>query len=486
MADLIEYIRWRGDLTFLERPFNEVDNLVLSQIAYHAFDGIVPGETTAVATGLTATEMAGGTDTEAVEASATEMVGDGTAEAAAATGAGAKLYAGNVTVSVTAPALMSRFIRLQDAADLFFIDPSRGAIPGQDQTRNNEFLREAADSARFRDVLLSDYVNRISDSEELQTQFCALVFTLPDGSCYIAFRGTDDTIVGWREDFMISYTVTYAQLQSVEYLKRHLQEDPIPGRVWRVGGHSKGGNLALYGAAHLPDDLLSKLSGVYSNDGPGLDPELADSEKIKRLNGIYHKIVPAYDIIGMLLEDREACQKADWLTIVKSSEKGIMQHWALSWQVEGDHFQRAKELDKAADSSNQLFDRWVSSASFDEREAFVGTLFDAMGVFGPNMSDFLNAGLKSGGALAEGFFHGSAETKAAVAKFFKSLGEQNKINAEEKAQEREEWVRETKERWDAAVAEATRRLSERNTPLGAAVARATERLEELKTQPKDE
>lgn len=484
MADLIEYIRWRGDLTFLERPFNEVDNLVLSQIAYHAFDGIVPGETTAEAD------------------------------------VGVNSCASNVSVPATGPA--SRYIRLQDAADIFFTDPGRGAIPGQDQTRNNEFLREAADSARFRDVLLSDYVNRVSDSEELQTQFCALVFTLPDGSCYTAFRGTDDTIVGWREDFMISYMVTYAQLQSVEYLERHLREDPIPGRKWRVGGHSKGGNLAMYSAAHLPDDLLPKLTGVYSNDGPGLDPELADSEKIKRLNGIYHKIVPAYDIIGMLLEDREACQKADWLTIVKSSEKGIMQHWALSWQVERDHFQRAKELDRAADSSNQMLDRWVSSASFEEREAFVGTLFDAMGVFGPNMSDFLNAGLKSSGALAESYFHGSAENKAAVSKFFKSLSVQNKINAEEKAQEREEKLRETKERWDAAVAAATRRLHERSdslgtavsratesieekstslgtavarvtesleeksTPLGAAVARAAERLEELKTQPKDE
>lgn len=435
MADLIEYVRWRGDLSFLERPFNEIDNLVLSQISYHAFDGIVP-----------------------------------------APGQGA--------------------VTLRKAADRFFEDPRRGAIPGQDQTRNNEFLCAAAGSRRFGSALMSDYVNEIEDEPDARrTQFCAVCFSLEDASRYIAFRGTDDTVVGWREDFMIAYTVTHAQKRAAEYVAGLLEKDLkaaacVPERVireaealaavsagmscragkeqpaepglysgstaasekqelvstysfrsrnraWRIGGHSKGGNLAAYAAAGLRQDLLEMVCGVYSNDGPGLSPQVLGSfaeHALDRLKGKYHKIVPAYDIIGMLFEPGNVRENplscSDWLTVVGSSEKGIMQHWALSWQVCTDCFERRDRLEDGALKQGSILDRWVTSASFDEREAFISTVFNTMDRLGPNMSDVLNSKVSDQTVIITELLKGNSETRSAVNKFFQSLNEENRINLE--------------------------------------------------------
>ncbi len=367
MADLIEYIRWRGDLSFWERPFNEVDNLVLSQICYHCFDGIVPGH-----------------------------------------GEGA--------------------VTLRDAADRFFEHPERGEIPGQDQARNNEFLREVKDSERFSEILMRDYVNIIMDSHRYgaQTQFAAFHFCLPDESHYIGFRGTDNTVVGWREDFKISYMVTEAQEHAAEYLRRVMQEmENWKDQIWRVGGHSKGGNLALYSALCLPPEMQDALTTIYNNDGPGIAPEMFDKESYRRLRGRIRKIVPEYDIIGMLFEKREIRENPAGdrgrLLVVGSSEKGAMQHWALTWQVKRDHFERKTRIHPEASKIAEILDRWVTSASFEEREAFVSTLFDAMDQFGPAMSDVINAGLRGYNTILSGLLRGSPETRTAVGKYFQSL-----------------------------------------------------------------
>lgn len=377
MADLIEYIRWRGDLPFGEKSFNEVDNLVLSQVCYHCFDGIVPGR------------------------------GEG-------------------------------YVTLREAADRFFEYPERGAIPGQDPQRNNEFLREVKDSERFSGVLMGDAVSISVNAprEGCQTQFAAFHFLLPDGSHYVGFRGTDNTVVGWREDFMISYMVTEAQERAADYLRAvMLETENYQGEIWRVGGHSKGGNLALYSALALPPSMQDALTTVYSNDGPGIAPQMFDKESYQRLRGRVRKIVPEYDIIGMIFEKREVRENPDSdrgrLLVVGSSEKGAMQHWALSWQVKRDRFERKTAMDPNSVKIAELLDRWVTSATFEEREAFITTAFDAMDQFGPTMSDVLSVGIRGYNTIASDLLLGSAETRAAAGKFFQSLFSESVENAKE-------------------------------------------------------
>ena len=378
MADLIEYIRWRGDLTFIDRPFNEVDNLVLSQIAYHAFDGIIPSP------------------------------GQGQ-------------------------------ISLQEAADLFLEHPERGAIPGQDQTMNNNFLRDAAGCPRFGDLMVSNFVNDIADYSNNHMQFSALCYLLPDGSRYCAFRGTDDTVVGWREDFMFSYQVTNAQKEATLYLTSRIRENP--SAVWRVGGHSKGGNLAVYAAIHLAQPLQNQLQAVYSNDGPGIPEELRDQEGYARIRDRMHKFTPAYGMIGMLLEDPAVvhhpakAQTEGRITIVKSSARDIVQHWALSWQVEADHFQTAADQSPKAKRMNRIFDRWIRSASFEEREAFIRTLFDSMNEVGSNVSDLLKSPIQVGNIVLGRMRDADPLTQSAIRKFFDSLGYENQKQLEDGLQQ---------------------------------------------------
>ena len=368
MADLIEYIRWRGDLTFSERPFNDVDNLVLSQIAYHAFDGIIPSP------------------------------GQGQ-------------------------------ISLQEAADLFLEHPERGAIPGQDQSQNNRFLKEAAACPRFGQVLVSDFVNDISDYCNNRMQFSALCYHLPDDSHYCAFRGTDDTVVGWREDFMFSYEITNAQKEAAFYLASRVTENP--DALWRVGGHSKGGTLAVYAATNLVADLQDRIDSVYSNDGPGIPEEFSNREGQARIQKRIHKFTPTYGMIGMLLEDPDTirypakAQEEGSLTIVKSSARDIVQHWALSWQVEGDHFQTALDQQPRVKHLNRVFDRWIRSASFEERQAFIRTLFDSMNEVGSNVSDLLKSPIQVGNIVLGHMRDADSLTQSAIRKFFDSLGHEN-------------------------------------------------------------
>lgn len=206
MANILEYLDWRGDLTLLERPFNEVDNLILAEICYLDFSGFVP--------------------------------------------------AGFQTQQVT----------LLDAASAYFAahpETNMGVlVPDQIPV----LVEHAAKTARFGDIRLLGYVNRID--EETQTQFSALTMLLPDGSAYVAFRGTDDTIVGWKEDFNMAFTPEIpAQKYAAEYLRQ--VSAALPFRPLLVGGHSKGGNLAVYAAVFCGQDVQKRILAVYNNDGPG-------------------------------------------------------------------------------------------------------------------------------------------------------------------------------------------------------------------------
>lgn len=326
MANVHDYLRWRGDLSFRERAFNDVDNLILSSLCYLDFTGIVP-------------EEGGG-----------ESIGLGDACRRLLEQSG-----GNVAPYV-------RSLAQIDAA----------------------FVSLLAQSRRFAPLLLSDYVDVVDTARALQ--FSAMQIDLAQGETYVAFRGTDDTLVGWREDFMLSFTVTEAQREAAEYLERALRRAQVrQGRVL-VGGHSKGGNLAEYAAVCCPDELRGLIARVYSNDGPGMAPEVANRDGRAVLGERLKRIVPSFSVVGMIF-----AREDDPRTVVQSSGTGIGQHDPTTWQVLPAAFEEAQELQPECVTLNKVIMNWADGIPLDERERVTNELFDALEAGGATRFDEIAA-----------------------------------------------------------------------------------------------
>ncbi len=235
--NILDYLDWRGDLTFAERPFNEVDNLILSTLAYLKMDGLVPE---------------------------------------------------NPAASVAIADLPAKYKAAGYDQTAFFNDPY-------------PLAEKAADTARFKDVRVSRYMSRTEVDEAVQ--FAAVTFDLGDGTKYVAYRGTDETIVGWREDFNLALLPeTPGQSEAVAYVNAVAAETVSP---LRLGGHSKGGNFAVYAAAFCEAATKKRILSVYSNDGPGFLREIADSDAYRSILPRIQKIIPESSLIGILLSGSE-------------------------------------------------------------------------------------------------------------------------------------------------------------------------------------
>lgn len=307
MANMMDYLDWRGDLSFAASEFNEVDNLILAQLVYVDFSGIVPEP-----------------------------------------GSGEK-------------------ITLKEASKRFFETHKEEEILARvSMTKMAAFvMKKMAETRRFSEILLSDYVNDISDEE--QSQFSVVCVTLEDGSLYMSFCGTDSTIVGWREDFNMGYlSATPGQLKAVEYLNRMADSRY---EVVRVGGHSKGGNLSVYASVNCEPEVKEKIVQVYSNDGPGVSKEMMESEAYKKMLPKITTILPESSIVGMLLEHREEFK------VVRSSGSGIQQHDAMSWEVLGTNFVYAEEVAAQSILLDKTMKAWLYQLKEEEREQIVETVF---------------------------------------------------------------------------------------------------------------
>lgn len=246
-------------------------------------------------------------------------------------------------------------------------------------------LSAAVASPRLRDARLCSYVSETSEEQEKQFAACTLRF--PNGDVYVSFRGTDNSLVGWKEDFNMAFEAGVpSQRRAVGYLERVARA--AKGRIF-VGGHSKGGNLAVYAAAHCKPATFARIERVFSHDGPGFTREtLASADFAERCSKV-SKTVPESSLIGMMFEQQEAH------TVVRSTSVGALQHDPFSWVVAGDAFACADSLSKGAGYFDESINQWVCSMSREERAGFVNTLFSVLYAGG---QDTL-AGLK--GNLAE-------------------------------------------------------------------------------------
>ncbi|MDD6057715.1 MAG: DUF2974 domain-containing protein [Clostridiales bacterium] len=310
MANILDYLDWRGDLTFQAAAFNEVDNLLLAQLVYVAFDGIV----------------------EAPES--------------------------------------GERITVKEASARFFASHDEKKIMEQvSQIKTAIYvLKKMAKTKRFADAKLFAYVNEISRLEE--SQFAVICVELSDNSVYVAFRGTDSTIVGWKENFNMGYlSTTPGQRKAADYLNR--MEFP-KGKKLRVGGHSKGGNLSVYAAVKCSPCMQEKILEVYSNDGPGFSREMLESEAYQRMLPKIKTILPESSIVGMLLEHQGEFE------VVKSSQRGIQQHDPMSWEVLGAAFVPGEGIAQGSILLDETLKNWIVGLDKEQRQQLVDTVFDIL------------------------------------------------------------------------------------------------------------
>lgn len=359
MANILDYLDWRGDLTLAQDPFNEVDNLILAELSFVNFGGIVPGP------------------------------GEGDA------------------------------VPLRDAAAAYFAEAAGRPIDMGVLVPNQipELLRRTAAAPRFRDMQLSGFVDHL-DPERAE-QFAALTVACGDGALYLSFRGTDDTLAGWKEDFYLSCMKEVpAQKKAVEYTETMARQHP---RVkLRLGGHSKGGNLAVWAGVFCPPAVQRRIRSVWSNDGPGFHDDILSLPRHVRLAERIHTIVPKSSVVGMLLEHEE-----DY-TVVDSSQQGLMQHDGFSWEVRGPGFVRLHSVTRQARLCDQELRSWVQGLSESRREQFIDSAFAVLEASGAQtLTDLKSDSFKAAGAIIRALKDLDKETRDALLKFVQILFRSN-------------------------------------------------------------
>lgn len=331
MGNIMDYISWRGDLTFAQSPFNEVDNLILACFSYVNLDRIP---------------------------AVTRQKG------------------------IELKKLVKEFKKLHTIKEL---EADKSFI------RLAPFMMfEMAESVRFGNCVIRNYVNEIVT--EAEQQFSAVEIVLDDGTSYISFRGTDDTIIGWKEDFNLSTGVVPAQERAVEYMERI--SDKASGML-RVGGHSKGGNLAIYGSV-MCKSAHDKILEIYSNDGPGFSKEFQDSPETAEMMPKIIRIIPEYSIIGTLLEHEKQP------IIVASTSRGLLQHDGFSWEVQGPGLVRRDSLNKTALRFIEILHKWIDGMDTEQKRLLIEDLFATLQASGcENLSEVQSGGIKSLAAMVK-------------------------------------------------------------------------------------
>lgn len=331
MGNIMDYISWRGDLSFEQSQFNEVDNLILACFSYVNLDGI-PAVTKQKGIGL--------------------------------------------------KKLTKEFMKLHTMKEL---EADKSFI------RLAPFMMmEMAKSVRFGKCVVRNYVNDIVT--EAEQQFAAMEIVLEDGTSYVSFRGTDDTIIGWKEDFNLSTGVVPAQKRAIEYLQKISEHTD---GMLRVGGHSKGGNLAIYGSV-MCKSAHEKILEIYSNDGPGFSREFQELPEMKEMMPKIIRIIPEYSIIGTLLEHEKEP------VIVASSSKGLLQHDGFSWEVQGPALVRRDSLNKTALRFIEILHKWIDGMDMEQKRLLIEDLFATLQASGyENLSEVQSGGLKSLAAMVK-------------------------------------------------------------------------------------
>lgn len=317
---IIDYLKEYADVSLADEPMNDVDSLALCQFSYLKFDGLVP--------------------------------------------------------SVTENA---RAVSLQQ----LYEHPDYEKLYGDERyEKENRALFEAMRRCvRFRNMKLNCYINIIENQADFETQFSAVTFLLEDGTMYVAYRGTDETIVGWKEDFNMAFlSPVPGQEFAIKYLNMVTERLP---RDFYIGGHSKGGNLAVYAAMNCDPSVQERIIKIYSMDGPGFRPEVLERCDFSRIEDRTCKILPHSSLVGMLFEKDIRYQ------VVESRTFGLAQHNPFTWLVRDGHFVTVSDIYETRRFMDDTLNEWILSLDEKSLRTFVDTLFQVLSASeSDNLIDF--------------------------------------------------------------------------------------------------
>lgn len=304
---ILEYLKKTADVTLKDHPLNEVDSLILCQFSYLKFDGILPG-------------------------------------------------LGHRDKAIT-------------LLDIYEHENYDAIYADERYRKNNTALFERMlDSRRFNRMKIHSYVNIIE--QENETQFAALTVEFEDGTTYVVFRGTDDNLVGWKEDLNLALSKPIpGQIRSVEYLDDVAKY--LPDKFY-VGGHSKGGNLSVFSAMYCSEATRNRIIAVFNHDGPGLRNEIMDDKRYMDIRDRIKMYVPRSSLVGMLLINY------DDYKVVDSKYIGLLQHDPYGWKVKDYGFVFAHEVKEYAALRDRSINEWVMSLGQDQIEVFVDSVYDVM------------------------------------------------------------------------------------------------------------
>lgn len=348
MANILDYLDWRGDIPVGIDGFNEVDGLILAELSFIDFSGL-------------------GTSPEAREA---------------------------IPLRAAAESYFAK--QGGEDADMGVLVPHM--IP--------ELFRRASAYERFRDLRVSGY-EEITD-EAREEQFAAVTFEIGDGSVFCAFRGTDDTLTGWKEDLNLGFLEAIpSQTQALSYVKRVARR--YSDARLRVGGHSKGGNLAIYSAVYAPEDVQTRIERVYNFDGPGFRESLRNIEGHRRIASRILTVMPQSSVVGMILEHESDA------VVAHSTAVGLGQHDGFSWEVRGRSFVHLDDFSREGKRAEETLESWTEALSIPQRRAFADAFYEVLTSTGARtLSDLNEDALKNAASMLKTYHDLDDETRHAL------------------------------------------------------------------------
>lgn len=306
VCNIIDYARGVRS-TFAEKPFRQVDALILAQFSYLDFTRLI-----------------------------------------------ASVQEPNIWVSIASLYKAEEFRHM--TADTFF-------------SRNNRRLLLAlCASPRYRNILMNFHENKIDP--ETEEQFSSVTYKLPTGEVVVAFRGTDPSLIGWKEDFNMLYLYPVpSQLSALRYLEQVAER--TSGDMY-VTGHSKGGNLAVYSVLCAKDETRQRVKRVYDLDGPGFPSEFLAEQKKSQTQKLVFKLRPEGSIVGVIFESTGKTK------VVKCHKMGVQQHEAFNWQIMDDKFVASRTPTLHVKHMDKTLNALAYALDWDQRKIVVDTVFSLL------------------------------------------------------------------------------------------------------------
>lgn len=310
--DIMDYLHWRSDLTFDERPYNELDAVAFCALGYEILDDVFKEK---------------------------------------------------------------KMMTLDEVAEQFFAIHDETVLKKRlsVSSRSYEVLKAMRQTRRYGSLILAGYVSEINHALDLQ--FSAMTLIHKGKWKAVVFRGTDDTITGWKEDFSMLYrNEVLAQRKAVEYMSEITKDESIINRLfgkmdYYVAGHSKGGNLAMYACAHVNESVQKRIKRIDNFDGPGFREEVWITASMKNILPVIRTYLPADSFFGrMFVNDSEK-------TIVKSRKNGLMQHDLYNWQVDVESLIRLETFEDSSEKAVFKLNELIKDHSESELQEIVESTF---------------------------------------------------------------------------------------------------------------